>query len=471
MRYLTEDLPGTGGRIKVHPADFVVTEIPLYQPCGQGDHVYLYIEKQGLGSLEAADRIGRALGRPRAAVGIAGLKDAQAVTRQWMSLERVDAERAAKLHLPNIKILTVARHRNKLKIGHLAGNRFEVRVRGCRPGACERAERILAVLAARGVPNRFDYQRFGRRGDNHLLGRALVLGQYEEFCNQFLGRPSPRNDSPRLVHARQLYDAGSWHEAAGLFSGSLDHQRVLATLVRTRDPVRAAAALPKQLARLLVGALQSDIFNAILERRLDSLDRVEAGDLAYIHPSISPLPLRERGGGEGAAAPPALAPGEYTGGGRAGHAPAQRDSAGDAAAPPPALAPGEYTGGGRAGNAPAQHVPRGGAVFRVERPEDEQPRAARFEISPSGPIVAHKVTLASGRPGEIEHAVLAEKGIQPEDFQRVKALRLRGDRRPLRFPLADVAVEPAGDDITVRFTLPSGAYATVVLGEITKSEA
>jgi tRNA pseudouridine13 synthase len=85
--------------------------------------------------------------------------------------------------------------------------------------------------------------------------------------------------------------------------------------------------------------------------------------------------------------------------------------------------------------------------------------------------VAQKVTLATGRPGEIEHTVLAEKGIQPEDFLRVKALRLRGDRRPLRIPLADVAVDPAGDDIIVRFALPSGAYATVVLGEITKSEA
>jgi len=468
VRYLTEDLPGTGGRIKVHPADFVVTEIPLYQPCGQGDHVYLYVEKQGLGSLEAADRIGRALGRPRAAVGIAGLKDAQAVTRQWMSLERVDAERAAKLHLPNIRILAVTRHRNKLKIGHLAGNRFEVRIRGCRPGARPLAERVLAVLAARGVPNRFDYQRFGRRGDNHLLGRALVLGQYEEFCNQFLGRPSPRNDSPRLIHARQLYDAGSWHEAAGLFSGSPDHQRVLATLVRTRDPVRAAAALPKQLARLLVGALQSDIFNAILERRLDSLDRVEAGDLAYIHPKLPSSAAAEPPDASRSGSPDL--PRDSAGDAGAAGQETRRATSGDAAAEPPALAPGEYTGGGRAANIPAQHAPRGGAVFRVERPEDEQPRAARFEISPSGPIVAQKVTLASGRPGEIEQAVIAEKGVAPEDFLRVKFLRLRGDRRPLRIPLADVAVEPAGDDITVRFALPSGAYATVVLGEITKSE-
>jgi len=425
MHYLTEEIPGTGGRIKAEPDDFVVTEVPLYEPCGEGDHVYLYVEKQGIGSLEAAERIARALGRQRAAVGLAGLKDAQAVTRQWMSLERVDADLATRLHLPGIKILQVRRHRNKLKIGHLAGNRFEVRIRGCRPHARETAEKVLAILAARGIPNWFDRQRFGRRGDNHLLGRALVLGQYKEFCDQFLGRPSATGDSPRLAHARQLYGAGSWHEAVGLFKGSPDHQRVLATLVRTRDPKKAAAALPKQLARLLVGALQSDIFNAVLERRLDSLDRVEAGDLAYIHPR---LPSAAAAAAEGDGAP---------------------------ASATPAL--------------PTERGPRGGAVFLVEHPEDEAPRAARFEISPSGPIIANKVTLASGRPGEIERAVFAEKGIAPADFERVKALRLRGDRRPLRVPLGNAEVEPVGNDIRVRFVLPSGAYATVVLSEITKS--
>jgi tRNA pseudouridine13 synthase len=99
----------------------------------------------------------------------------------------------------------------------------------------------------------------------------------------------------------------------------------------------------------------------------------------------------------------------------------------------------------------------------------EAPRAARFEISPSGPIVGHRVTLASGRPGDLERAVLAAERIAPEDFERVKALRLRGDRRPLRFPLTGAAVAAEGDDLLVSFTLPPGAYATVVLGEITKS--
>ena len=395
MRYLTADLPGTGGRIKVHPADFRVTEIPRYHPSGQGDHVYLYIEKQGLGSLEAEARIAQALGRPRRTVGLAGLKDARGLTRQWISVERADPDKAARLHLPNIRVLAVSRHRNRLKIGHLAGNRFEVRIRGCRPGARPVAERVLAVLSRRGMPNWFDRQRFGTRGDNHLLGRALVLGQAREFCDRFLGRPSSA-DSPRLAHARSAYDAGDLVEARQRFTGHPDHLRVLMTLARTKDPQRAMQALPRQLTRLLVSAFQSDLFNAVLEQRLTEIDYVEAGDLAYIH--------------------------------------------------------------GR------------GAVFLVERPEDEAPRAERFEISPTGPIVGHRVTLAEARPGQIERAVLQEKSIAPADFESVKALRLRGDRRPLRVPVSGLEVRPVGDDLIVCFSLPSGAYATVLLAEITKTE-
>jgi len=399
MHYLTEDLPGTGGRIKVHPADFLVTEIPLYRPSGTGDHVYLYVEKEGISSLGAADRIARAFGRPRRIVGIAGLKDARAVTRQWMSLERIDADKAARLHLPNIKILEVSRHRNKLKIGHLAGNEFEVRIRGCGPHAKEKAERILAALVQRGMANWFGRQRFGRREDNHLLGRSLVLGHAKAFCDRFLGRPSPA-DSPRLVRARKNYDSGNLQAAKKLFGGQSDHLRVLTTLIRTGDPERAMRALPKQLARLLVSAFQSSLFNAVLERRLGSIDRVEAGDLAYIHP---------RGG-------------------------------------------------------------QGGAVFLVERPEDEAPRAARFEISPTGPIVGHRVVLASGRAGEIEREVLEQAEVAPAHFERVKALRLRGGRRPLRVPVADAWVRSVNEDLAIRFALPPGAYATVLLEEITKSE-
>ena len=112
---------------------------------------------------------------------------------------------------------------------------------------------------------------------------------------------------------------------------------------------------------------------------------------------------------------------------------------------------------------------RGGAVFLVEHPEDEAPRAARFEISPTGPIVGHRVVLATGRPGEIEREVLEKADVAPAHFERVKALRLRGGRRPLRVPVPDARVRSVNEDLVVRFTLPPGAYATILLAEITKS--
>ncbi len=393
MRFLTADLPGTGGTIKAQPSDFRVTEVPLYLPAGEGDHTYVYVEKTGLGSIEAADRIARALGRPGRQVGLAGLKDARAVTRQWMSLERADPERVRRLDLPGIRILEVARHRNKLKIGHLAGNRFEVRLRGPGPGTLDKARAVLDVLGRRGLPNGFDVQRFGQRGDNHLLGRDLVLGRYPDFCDRFLGGPTEA-DSARFARARRAYDAGDLADARKGFAGSPEHVRVLQTLMRRGDPKRAARAVSKRLTRLLVSACQSALFNDVLDRRLETFDEVMPGDLAYLH--------------------------------------------------------------GR------------GAVFLVEDAEVEAPRAARFEISPTGPLVGHRVRLAEERPGEIERKVLDAKDLAPKDFERVKALRLRGERRPLRVPLVDAVVSDAGEDLLLAFTLPPGAYATLVLAEVTK---
>ena len=91
--YLTADLPGIGGRIKVRNADFCVEEIPLYGPSGYGEHTYLTIEKDGLSTFRAVNHIARALGVDPGAVGYAGLKDAHAVTVQTLSVGNVDPAR------------------------------------------------------------------------------------------------------------------------------------------------------------------------------------------------------------------------------------------------------------------------------------------------------------------------------------------------------------------------------------------
>jgi len=112
-------------------------------------------------------------------IGIAGMKDRHAVTRQWLSLPPpVAPEQALAVELPGMRVLEAHRHAHKLRTGHVRANRFVLRVRGVDAGAAERARQILAALSVPpGAPNWYGEQRFGRDGDNAARGRALVTGE------------------------------------------------------------------------------------------------------------------------------------------------------------------------------------------------------------------------------------------------------------------------------------------------------
>jgi tRNA pseudouridine13 synthase len=97
LPFLTKHHPGTGGRIKAKPQDFVVEEIPLYEPSGEGQHVYVGLEKRGLSTYQAISSIARQLGVPTREIGYAGQKDARAVTRQMISIDGVDPARVEAL--------------------------------------------------------------------------------------------------------------------------------------------------------------------------------------------------------------------------------------------------------------------------------------------------------------------------------------------------------------------------------------
>src|SRR5215475_12676268 len=109
------------------PETFVVEEIPAYEPCGEGEHTFLWIEKRGLTTPDAIRRLATLLGVDARDVGYAGLKDRHALTRQWVSVPRLDeaAEaRASAIADPDLRVLRAARHGNKLRVGHLRGNKF-----------------------------------------------------------------------------------------------------------------------------------------------------------------------------------------------------------------------------------------------------------------------------------------------------------------------------------------------------------
>ena len=282
--YLTADLPGVGGRIKAQNDDFRVQEIPLYVPSGRGEHVYVTIEKDGLSTFRAIERIARALHINPRAVGCAGLKDAHAVTEQVLSLGDVDPERVKRLSVPNVRVLAVSRHTNKLKMGHLRGNRFSIRIRDVPEETLPAARAILDVLAKRGVPNFFGEQRFGLRGDTHLLGRALVRRDAEGLVRQLVGEPHPA-ESPSVRRARQLFDAGDLDASAAAWPrGMQNERRVVQSLIdHPGDWRRAARSIPTKLRKFYVSAYQGALFNRILTQRLDTLEKLQVGDLANIH--------------------------------------------------------------------------------------------------------------------------------------------------------------------------------------------
>lgn len=169
---LTADLPGTAGRIKEVPEDFEVEEIPAYEPSGSGNYLFLWVEKRDMGAEYFARQVARRLDLPPAEVGTAGLKDRRAVTRQWVSVPAEAEDRLTRLDGDGIRLLRVSRHGNKLKPGHLRGNRFRILIRDPVPGIS--FEPILDRIREQGLPNFYGPQRFGCGGETVLLGRALL---------------------------------------------------------------------------------------------------------------------------------------------------------------------------------------------------------------------------------------------------------------------------------------------------------
>ncbi|OQY25358.1 MAG: hypothetical protein B6I34_02255 [Anaerolineaceae bacterium 4572_32.1] len=179
--YITADLPGIGGEIKAIPAHFEVEEIPLYEAAGEGEHLYVCLTREGWTTRALEKKLADLFGLRAVDVGSAGLKDKQARVTQTFSLLLHDADetqtaRRIEEALP-VKVLWARRHHNKLKPGHLLGNRFRIVLHHPQPDALAQAETIIQALGERGVPNIYGTQRFGLKGDNALKGREVLDGK------------------------------------------------------------------------------------------------------------------------------------------------------------------------------------------------------------------------------------------------------------------------------------------------------
>ena len=163
--------------MRVCPEDFVVSEIPRTEPCGEGDFVYVHVEKRNLNTHDLVAAL-RGEGVPYNDVGVAGLKDKNAVTRQWLSIPaKHEGALSALDRLEGARIAGTSRHTEPLRRGHLRGNRFEVRVRQVGLGALQSADAIVARLESEGLPNYFGPQRFGRFNSNAIDAVRMLRGE------------------------------------------------------------------------------------------------------------------------------------------------------------------------------------------------------------------------------------------------------------------------------------------------------
>ncbi len=207
--------PPVQGALRAVPEDFVVDEQLGFEPSGAGEHVMLRIEKRDANTTWVAGRLSALAGIPRRDVGFAGLKDRHAVTRQWFSvgLAGRPAPDWMALDAPGVRVLEAQRHHRKLRRGALVANRFRLRVRDVTGDADALAERF-DQLAARGFPNLFGPQRFGRDGGNLVAaqrlfsGRAGRVGREQRGLYLSAGRALLFN----AVTAARLAD-GSWVQA------------------------------------------------------------------------------------------------------------------------------------------------------------------------------------------------------------------------------------------------------------------
>ncbi|MBB6429310.1 tRNA pseudouridine(13) synthase TruD [Algisphaera agarilytica] len=412
LTYLTADLPGTGGTLKQRPEDFLVDEQPLYEPCGEGEHLYLFIEKKQATTQDLIRRVAKAFRVKRSDVGYAGQKDKHAVTRQHLSIYRpgTSAEEDHEClerfkEYPYAQVIWADRHTNKLRRGHHGGNRFVIKLREVDPTAVIKAKPILERLAAEGFPNYLGEQRFGYRNNSHLLGKHLLRGEWQAFLDEMLGKPLP-TESDAVQQARTAYEAGDYDLALEHMPKSLRGDRqALDALRQHKTPEKAVNMIDRTQRDFLVTAAQSAIFNAVIDRRLrdGTLSKLLPGDLAWKHDNRSCFTVD-------------------------------------------------------AETAELENGPDG--------------RVASLEVSPSGPFWGPGMTQTTGDVLAAERAALEDMGMAEDDFANQRHLSTDGTRRPLRERLLDPeyssGVDEHGPYLRLAFTLGRGAFATMVVREITK---
>lgn len=242
LPFITPKIPGIGGMLRKKTSHFVVEEIPLYEASGKGNHLYINFTKESMTTKDICSLFSKAVGISERDIGFAGLKDKHAVTTQTISfpIKKTD-EKSVEEILDKIKSIPIRLnwaklHQNKLKTGHLLGNRFIITISEIRnpENAYENCKKIVDEITKNGIPNYFGEQRFGIEGNNSEKGLKIIKGELavknkwlkkflissfqSDICNEYLARRVERGLFGKIIigDIAKKYDTGGLFEVADI---------------------------------------------------------------------------------------------------------------------------------------------------------------------------------------------------------------------------------------------------------------
>lgn len=416
---------GIGGTIKTKPADFFVREITNREEGEEGKYLIVELTKENWDTHSVISEISRRLRVSRNRLGFAGTKDKFAVTTQKIGIWDVAEEELERVKIAAVSFKIVGRSNKAVSLGDLCGNEFEIVIRDIEGSKEELKEKMSAITGeietAGGVPNFFGVQRFGiNRPITHVVGKHLVHGSLKEAVLSYLTDIFP-GESEAAKRARLLCKKGDLKEGLKQMPAFLRYEKaILNALVKSgneADFLSAFNVLPKNLRKLFVHAYQAYLFNLVLSHRMKQnvpFNEALVGDVVCF-----------------------------------------RNTCGFA------------------------------DVTRVERVTESKIEGINRLIKHgrafvTAPVFGGETEFAGGEEGAIERRVLEADTCALTDFfiEELPEMSSKGTRRPVLVPVKLSSEDVSDDDMnpgrvkaTLKFFLPKGSYATVVLREYMKRGA
>jgi tRNA pseudouridine13 synthase len=438
--YTTSSL-GIAGVIRQHAEDFVVEEVlvdgskaginqfesqvkhrVLGSSIVRNRYLLCVLVKRNWDTFLALKAVAKQLGISTKRIHIAGIKDAKAVTAQHITVEDISTEDVQNVQVKDIKIYPIGYSRNKLSSYYLLGNQFHITIRAINHSKSKIKERITKTIeelkAVGGVPNFFGHQRFGTtRPITHLVGKALIQGNFQKAAMLFLAKPSPHEHPESRKARKQLQETQDFKQALKNFPKQLHYERLmLKRLAREpEDFIGAFRKLPTKLRRLFPQAYQAYLFNKFLSKRIEKrlpLDKTEVGDYV-MNVERSGLPML-----------------------------------------------------------------RMHRIASTKTLEEINKAIHAGKMRLAIPLIGFRQHLSQGVQGEIEKQILEEEDLAMENFKIdvMPEISLIGELRTVIVPLNNFLLNrlsknfenPSKHKAEVSFTLYRGSYATTVLRELMK---